>query len=283
MSVTEQEFLDKAARVKSDAAKRADLTPIAGDLPTNIGEQRNHVCACGTTFAQTMFTDWMPEKCPRCRGVAEQSVAEETSAARAVFRAAMLEIPTKYRDANLATFRFHGSEQDRAIQGRVHQLALRYIAQWPQVPDVVVFRGGYGSGKGHMAYAIAKQLVNEHGAKVAIEVLADVVRDLRETWHNRDGESERQRLARYRDYDLLIVDEVSRHAFYGEPMRHLYDLVAHREKWGRPTILTTNETASGLVEILGGALTSRTAGSSGLWEFGEADYRQFARKERDAA
>lgn len=277
--------LREAAQRAADRQPPKDPPPtLAGmELPANIGEQRTATCACGSIFTQTMGTKWSPDRCPKCRGVAEQDAADSTAAARATFRAAMLEVPTKYRSANLASFRFHGEPADREKQGRVHQLALRYIAQWPQVPDVVVFRGGYGSGKGHMAYAIAKQLVNEHGAKVSIDVLADIVRDLRETWANRDGESERARLKRYREYDLLIVDEVSRHAFYGEPMRHLYDLVAHREQWGRPTILTTNETPAGLQEILGGALTSRAAGSSGLWDFGDADYRLFARRERDQA
>lgn len=276
-------FAKRAAEVLAAQEGKPKPEPVKDQLPENIGEQRAATCPCGSIFTQTMGTKWGPDRCPKCRGAAEAEVAASTARARQVMRAASLEVPTKYRGATLANFRFHGTPDQRAAQGRVHQLALRYIAQWPQVPDVVVFRGGYGSGKGHMAYAIAKQLVNENDARVAIDVLADVVRDLRETWHNRDGESEKTRLAKYRGVDLLIIDEVSRHAFYGEPMRHLYDLVAHREAWGRPTILTTNETAAGLSEILGGALTSRTAGSSGLWEFGDADYRLLARKERDQA
>jgi DNA replication protein DnaC len=283
----ETEFLEKAARV-AEVTRKAVLanpgpTPIAMDLPANMGEQRTATCGCGSIYTQTMLTKWSPDRCRKCAGHAEDDVAQQTADARATFRAAMLEVPTIYRDANLANYRYHGSAADREKQGRVHQLALRYIAQWPMVPAVIVMRGGYGTGKGHMTYAIAKQLVNEHGAKVAIEVLPDIIRDLREAWNNRDGESEARRLARYRDYDLLVIDEVSKHAFYGDPVRHLYDLVAHREKWGRPTILTSNETPLALTELLGPALTSRAVGSSGLWEFGDADYRLFARKERDAA
>ena len=106
--------------------------------------------------------------------------------------------------------------------------------------------------------------------------LADIIRDLRESWRRRaddDGPSERQRLAAYRSADLLVIDEVSRHALYGEPTQHLYDLIAPREANLQPTILTTNESAAGLEDLIGPALTSRAAGAGGLWEFGTTDLR----------
>ena len=108
----------------------------------------------------------------------------------------------------------------------------------------------------------------------------DIVRQLRQSWGRPEMPSEIEVLERYREPDLLVIDEVSEHAFYGEPTRHLYDLVNHRLEWRRPTILTTNETPVSFEKMLGPALTSRCAGESGLWAFGDDDYRIFRRKQK---
>lgn len=73
------------------------------------------------------------------------------------------------------------------------------------------------------------------------------------------------------------------HAFFGQPTQHLYDLVAWREARLLPTILTTNHAGDGLGGVLGPALLSRAAGWSGVWEFGERDYRSARREARLAA
>jgi len=106
-------------------------------------------------------------------------------------------------------------------------------------------------------------------------VLSDVVRDVREAWnsHEETGHSETQRLSKYRKPDFLAIDEVSRHAFYGVPTQHLYDLIAWREVQCKPTILTTNESGSSLAEFLGPALASRALGWHPPVDFGVTDYR----------
>jgi DNA replication protein DnaC len=139
---------------------------------------------------------------------------------------------------------------------------------------IAVFAGGCGTGKGHLAWSIARALAQTRGVVTKVVVLSDVIRDLREAWNPRDdGPSEAERLGKYRAAELLVIDEVSRHAFFGQPVQHLYDLVAWREVQMRPTILTTNELGDDLVTVLGPALASRAAGWNGFVDFGQADYR----------
>jgi putative replication protein len=253
-------------------------------------ESRKADCTCGREFTQTRFegfppsvegdeSRWLPAKCEVCRGPdadtrkaaaeLERMEAEVSLRAR---RLAALDVPTLYAGVTLEKFRIHGEVEDRTRQHRVLQIARRYLGLWPEVEALVVFTGAPGSGKGHVAWAIAQQLAS-HGVSVRVIKLGALVRDLREAWRDRQGPSEEQRLRRYRDPDLLVLDEVSQHALYGQPRQHLYDVIDDRLEWSRPTILTTNESDDGLSQLLGAALLDRIQGGGGLIDFGKASWR----------
>jgi DNA replication protein DnaC len=252
-------------------------------------QARDDTCPdCGVASQATRFVrgaeedaqkPWTRHRCGDC------STREETraradherdmQASKLREHLAALAVPPLYAGATLETFRLTGDEQNRALQTRTLQLARRFVGSWPEVPMIVVCLGVPGSGKGHVVWAIGRALIEAHGASVRVAVLSDVIRDLREAWGAREdgGLSEAQRLAKYRGADLLVIDEVSRHAFYGQPQQHLYDLVAWRELQFKPTILTTNETGESLAEFLGPALSSRALGWGQPWAFGTVDYR----------
>jgi hypothetical protein len=239
-----------------------------------FGQTRESTCRCGATFTQTrMVRDWVPWGCSKCRGAIDDEIRASTAEATRVVQFTALGVPELYRGVRLDSYELWGDYDQKLRQGRMVQLARRYLANWPHVEAVVVFRGAPGTGKGHIAWSLVQQLVTEQRISALVCKLADAVRDLREAWRSDEGPSEAARLLDYRDPDLLVVDEISRHAFYGEPHRHLYDLIDYRVEHCRPTILTTNEDAAGLAEMLGPALVSRSAGS-GIWEFGSSgDYR----------
>lgn len=265
----------RTAEIRATDAHRTTASKLGDELPADLGAQRLAHCeACGGEYTQTrMLNGWAPAHCASCRGATLQQlgvVVPSDEAAR--LRLELLAVPPKYAAASIDNFQLHGETSDRNRQSRLLIMARRYLAEWPNVPDVVVFRGGPGSGKGHLAWSIVKTLVGSYDVQARVVKLGDTIRDLREAWRSEGGLSEAQRLERYRKPNLLVVDEVSRHAFYGEPHRHLYDLIDHRLEWCRPTILTTNEEPAAFADLLGPALTSRVA-STGLWEFGELDYR----------
>lgn len=255
-------------------------------------ESRQATCACGMEYTQlNMGGAWMPDACTGCVGyrLRVQEEGERAQRHRDVLLQ-RLDVPPLYRAATLENFELHGPDADKRKQARVRQLALRYLAAWPDhadaealdFPQVVIFRGSPGTGKGHVAWAIARTLASVHGVAVLFCKLPDAIRDLRGAWGNRDGENEAQRLARYRNAGLLIVDEVSQHSLYGQPMQHLYDMVDWRQEHLLPTILTTNESPEDLTALIGPALESRAAGWSGTWDFGEHDYRVHRRQQRRA-
>jgi DNA replication protein DnaC len=217
---------------------------------------------------------YIAQRCSTCiarREADEQHRALEKRIELAVGR---LEIPALYADVTLDTFDVHrtpGADRDKLIAALA--FARTFVARWPDVPPISVFAGGCGTGKGHLAWSIAKELAATRGVIGCVTVLSDTIRDLREAWNTNDGPTEAQRLGKYRAPELLIIDEVSRHAFFGQPQQHLYDLVAWREVRLKPTILTTNEVGDDLSTVLGPALSSRAAGADGFVHFGTTDYR----------
>lgn len=212
--------------------------------------------------------------------VREQEEARRAAAVQA------LAVPPLYAGASLDTTDEHSPELAAIVRK-----ARAYVQAWPTrrdlaraFPQIVLMLGVPGAGKGHIAWAIARAIAEQHGDTARILTLSEIVRDLRASWGRGDAsESERAALTRYRALELLVIDEVSKHALYGEPAQHLYDLIAHREMYLRPTILTSNEDTRGLGDLLGHALVSRAMGWSTSWQFPAVDYRARRRQARGAA
>lgn len=221
---------------------------------------------------------WKQPICRNCQTVLDQAVAEDE--ARDVreeslsSRLHVLEVPPLYGDVSFDSFKYHGDAENQELQHSLINACRRFVTEWPDVPSVVLFMGGAGTGKGHLAWSIAKAIITDQGEAVRFVSLPDLIRELREGWSNPAAEPESLVLEHYREPPLLIIDEVSRHAYYGEPTPHLYHLINYRLNWKRPTILTTNEDADGLREALSGPLLSRIEGERAIWDFGNVDYRK---------
>lgn len=275
---------DRAARKR--AALHLDRPPgePAGDQLAT--EETEAICRCGTRYPVSVVRNGdrvirMPARCERCRGTAAQAKAAEATDRQADqarrdlgARWAELDVPKKYQAVTLETFEHHGPEEDRRLQMRALSWAQRYLGQWPDVADFVVLRGPPGTGKGHVAWSLCKALVTEHGARVRNVKLPVLVRRLRDTWGRDAKPSYEQVLAGYTTCDLLVIDEVSSHAFYGQQIhQHLYDVIDTRIEACRPTLLTTNEDEAGLAAILRQALFNRLQGEGGFVDFGQASWR----------
>lgn len=225
-----------------------------------------------------------PELCPECRlALAEerrkldaevQLAARQRQAAKARDAAiAGLDVPALYADVSLETFTLHGTAADQDAQRRALEWAARYLRVWPYAESLLLFRGAPGTGKGHVVWSLAKAIADK-GDGACVVKLADLVRSLRASWRDPEADTELAVLRRYREVPFLAIDEVSRHAFYGQQIhQHLYDVLDHRLEQQRPTVLTSNEDDAGIAEILRPALFDRLLGAGGVVEFGTASYR----------
>ena len=114
--------------------------------------------------------------------------------------------------------------------------------------DGLYIEGTNGTGKTHLAAAIALQLINE-GIPVICKTSSDLLLDIKKSF-DRDGARESDVLDIYKRVDLLIIDDLGKEQCSDWSMSTLYSILNDRYEDMKPTIVTTNYSESGLVAAL---------------------------------
>ena len=111
-----------------------------------------------------------------------------------------------------------------------------------------LFWGGYGCGKTGLAVSMAHFHVFGNGepdyppATVLFRSIPDLMTELRSTYGRHEGPSEADMLQRYRDVDLLILDDLGAEQLSGTGWLEdrLYQIIGHRHGDQKQTIFTSN-------------------------------------------
>lgn len=102
--------------------------------------------------------------------------------------------------------------------------------------------GGYGTGKTHLAAAIANQLI-QSGTPVICMTMIDLLARIRETYDRNEcngGASEGQIMRLYAEVPLLIIDDLGSEQPTEWGMTTIFSIVNARYEGYMPTIVTTN-------------------------------------------
>jgi DNA replication protein DnaC len=134
---------------------------------------------------------------------------------------------------------------------KAHQRAMNY-AHEPK--GWLVLKGGFGSGKTHLAAAIANFQL-EHGRPVAYVVVPDLLDHLRAAYAPASEASFDERFEMVRTAPLLILDDLGAHSSTPWAQEKLYQILNHRYNAQLPTVITTNSD----IEDLDPRLQSRIA------------------------
>lgn len=126
-----------------------------------------------------------------------------------------------------------------------------------------LFTGDAGTGKTHVACAIANRLL-ERGHTVAYTSLPALTLRVRSSYSNESGrESIRQIVARCSIADLFILDEIDLHGGGMGDFQVLYEILNNRYASGfRPTIAISNQSKAFLLKDLGDRIVDRVCGAS---------------------
>lgn len=99
----------------------------------------------------------------------------------------------------------------------------------------MIFCGGIGTGKTHLAIGIAKELMARYRSAFFMSVMG-AVRSVKETWRNSET-SESEALKNLIEPDLLILDEVGVQFGSDTGKLILFEIINGRYEGRRATIL----------------------------------------------
>lgn len=115
--------------------------------------------------------------------------------------------------------------------------------------DGLYIEGTNGTGKTHLAAAIALQLIG-NGVPVICKTSGDLLLDIRNTYDSYEGSTEAQVLDVYKRVDLLIIDDLGKEQCSEWSASTLYSILNDRYEDMKPTIITTNYNSDELIRAL---------------------------------
>ncbi len=118
--------------------------------------------------------------------------------------------------------------------------------------DWLLFIGGYGCGKTHLAGAIANDALNKR-ISLYFAVVPDLLDYLRATFDPNSDASYDERFDTIRNVPLLILDDLGTENSKPWAREKLYQIINHRYNAKLPTIITTNQD----LDSLDGRIRSR--------------------------
>lgn len=130
--------------------------------------------------------------------------------------------------------------------------------QTSQEKNGMLIYGSKGTGKTHLAAAIANSLMRQ-GVPVVFATMIDLLAKIKDSFDNkRAGASEEDILRLYKTCDLLIIDDLGKEQPTEWALTKIYQIINARYEDYKPVIITTNYAPEELVERLTPASGDRT-------------------------
>jgi len=178
-------------------------------------------------------------------------------------------IPLRFRDRDFSNFTASTKEQENALQ-----IAMEFAENFDEhfkKGSSLMFSGKAGTGKSHLALAIAKAIMPKYTAMYMNAM--DAVRMIRDTWRKGADKSETEVLELLGSIDLLVIDEVGVQNGTDNEQVLLFDIINRRYRDMKPTIFLTNLGTTGFKEFITERSFDRLK-ESGTWvKFDWESYR----------
>lgn len=155
-------------------------------------------------------------------------------------------IKKRFRQRTFANFR-----TDTAERTKNYRIAKSYADNFEYHKargDGLYIEGTNGTGKTHLAAAVALQLI-EQGIPVICKTSSDLLMDIKKTFDTHEV-SEAQILDAYKKVELLIIDDLGKEQCSDWSMSVLYSILNDRYEDMKPTIITTNYNTDDLIHAL---------------------------------
>lgn len=182
-------------------------------------------------------------------------------------------IPARHHDCTFASFVAETPAQ-RSVLDACQNYA-HHFSQYATVGSGMIFSGPVGTGKNHLATAIARTVL-EMGRSVLQVTAYEMILRLRQTWKKDDaGPSEAEIIRKFAAVDLLIIDEIGKQfGAKGSDEVQIFAVINRRYLDMKPTIVMSNESAQGIERYMGIAAFDRLCERGMLIEFTGSSYRR---------
>ncbi|OYQ81749.1 hypothetical protein B9T19_03550 [Ignatzschineria sp. F8392] len=164
------------------------------------------------------------------------------------------------------------NKQQSVIKGALLDFA-KHFSNHLEMGTPVLLLGGVGTGKTHLASAVANKIALE-GYDTIFRSVNQIIRSMRDRWGQSGGEE--KLLDVYRSVDLLIIDEVGVQAGSDNERNILFDIINSRYEEMKPTIMISNLDLDHFTKTVGLRIASRIQHDGLTLVFDWKDYRKGA-------
>ncbi len=134
----------------------------------------------------------------------------------------------------------------------------------------LIFCGRPGTGKNHLACAIAKVFIQRRKSALVTTVFK-MIRAIKETWRGNNDES--KVIKGFVDVQLLVIDEIGIQFGSETEMLYLQEIINDRYEAEKPTILISNKTPEEITAFLGERIIDRFRDGGHILCFDWESYR----------
>lgn len=172
-----------------------------------------------------------------------------------------LNIPARFENCTLQNYEPVNDDAKRALK-----VCQAYASRWPerlQKGGGLVMCGKPGTGKNHLALAIARHAITEHQSSAVFTTALKIAREYKSTWSKGSSRTEDEVIRYFTKPDLLIIDEVG--VQFGSDAEKLimFEIINTRYERMKPTILISNQTREELSAFIGERVLDRMSDGGG--------------------
>lgn len=202
-------------------------------------------------------------ECPECfklkqaqKAIEEEKAMQEKAQKSRMERIKETRMPLEYQTKDFSTF-----FQDTESQREAFNMAERFVNGWEKAKAGgygLLFLGGCGTGKTHLACAIMLELMERYlFVYPRYYKVSEIFSAVRSTYQTGVITNEEEMLKFFSSIQLLVIDEVGIQKGSEAEKRILFSILDKRVTSNKPTILMSNLGPKALAELLGDRLYDR--------------------------